>query len=88
MERAPGVSGEGAGTFIASYDAFYAYVAKERPDVVGGLDSPNPFSGLLPDTNYGRLRAQAAGPKDELLWGRIHRRGGDVFRLTCGAHLE
>src|SRR5690349_18086031 len=50
----PNVAGKDTESYVISFDSFYDYVRKVRPDVVAERNARNPFPGLLPGKSYGR----------------------------------
>jgi hypothetical protein len=90
VEQAPGVVGEGDTSYIGTFDSFFTYVAKRRPQIVSTRDAPNPFPGLLPEKQYNCLQAQAADGNVVLIQSKTiyYRVRKYQFRLTCGASIR
>ena len=89
QEHGPGVSGEGWYAYISSYDEFFRFVAKKRPEIVSTADAANPFPGLLTSKQYGRLQKPANSRDEILIWDvKAHHGGSDVqLRLDCSGRL-
>ena len=66
-EGGSAVRGTGDHRYIASFAAFYEYVARTNPHAVSSPDAPNPFPGLLPGKHYNRLSGLAKAGGDVLL---------------------
>ena len=58
-EGGPDIRGTGNDRYIASFSAFFDFVAKKYPSLAGARDDPNPFPGLLPAKSYTRLAGVA-----------------------------
>jgi hypothetical protein len=87
VEEVPGTALAGRERFVTSFDAFYDYVARRRPELVSRRDAPNPFPGLLTGRRYARPSGPLSGPDDLLIWDEEvhHRTIGDAqFRNTAG----
>jgi hypothetical protein len=91
MEEGKGVVVESDDAFISSFEDFFAYVQRKRPDAVSTIDAPNPFPGLLPSGSYKFRSAPATQPTDLLLWStRVHSggRGPYQFALVCDGSFQ
>ena len=87
QRKEPGVERIGNDDMIVSFEAFFQYVTKRRPEVVSTKEAPNPFPGLLPGPAYGRS-ARVLAPNDCLIWSkRVYDRpiGRVRFRLLSNA---
>jgi hypothetical protein len=74
-----GVRGTDDHRYIASFAAFYEYIAEKHPEAVSSPNAANPFPGFLPGKSYNRLSGVAKGGEDILISSDIyHRPPGDI----------
>lgn len=85
-EGGTGVTRTSGGAHIDSYDDFFDYVKRHRPELVATPDAPNPFPGILNGASYEHLRGTPASQDDLLLWSdQVHDRpfGKVQLGITC-----